>query len=109
MTNAGEDNVPDTIDELLGRQKARKVKGLGSSEEELLALSQQYRDEDLQRLARAKEEGRTEIISIEFPKPDVEAIRKWIQHTGEYESVEDFVRKGVWEDLENLPWEDLNR
>ncbi len=110
MTEENRKDIPDTIDGLLGRLKKRRIifKSF-SSREELEAWHNQEVVWDLERLDKARTEGRTETLHIELPKVDVDKIRLWINETGKFESVDDFMRRTIWNELDNLPWEDLRQ
>lgn len=108
MVEENRDDIPDTVDELLGRPKKRQNVFRGfQSREDLEAWRNQQVEMDLERLDKARAEGRTETLHIELPGIDIDKIRLWINETGVFESVEDFVRRAIWNKLQNLTWEDL--
>lgn len=106
MAEENKGEVPDTVDELLGKRIKRRKRGF-PTQEEWEAWRQQQKDRDIERLAKAKSEGNVEALHIELPKKDTELLRSWISKTGEFESVDDFIRRIIWDELDKLPWEDL--
>jgi len=109
MANKGNrDEVPDTVNELLGISRRRRniYRGL-QSPEDLKTWRNLQIDSYLERLDKARMEERTEILYVELPKVDVEKIRLLISEIGEFESVEDFVRRIIWNKLDNLQYEDF--
>ena len=108
MDEKNRDQIPDSVDELLGRiKKRRSIFGGFQSHEEFEAWRNEQIDMDLERLDKARAEGRTEILHIELPAIDVDKISLWINETGVFESVEDFVRRAIWNKLHNFTREDL--
>lgn len=108
MPDENSDRIPDTVDELLGRKKNRQnIFGRFLSAEELKAWHNEQIEMDLERLDKARTDGRTETLHIELPGIDVAKISLWISETGIFESVEDFVRRAIWNKLHNLTREDL--
>lgn len=108
MAEDNRDQVPDTIDELLGKKKMRQnIFGRFQNPEELKVWRNEQIEIDLDRLDKARADGRIEILHIEMPALDVAKIRVWINETGIFESVEDFVRRVIWNKLHNLTWDDL--
>lgn len=108
MSEENIDEIPDTVDELLGVLKKRRnvYRGL-QNREDLEAWRNQQINTYLERFARARAKGCTEALQIELPRVDVAKLRLWINESGQFESVEDFVRRMIWDKLDNLPWEDI--
>lgn len=108
MVDENKDRIPDTVDELLGKKKKRQnIFGRFLNAEELEAWRNEQIEMDLERLDKARSDGRTETLHVELPAIDVAKIRLWISETGIFESVEDFVRRAIWNKLHNLTREDL--
>jgi len=108
LAEENKDEVPDTVDELLGKHIKRRKRGFPTREERE-AWRQQQKDRDIERLAKARSESNIEALHIELPKKDVELLRSWISKTGEFESVDDFIRRIIRDELDNLPWDDLEQ
>jgi hypothetical protein len=100
--------VPNTIQELLKlRKKGEPRRSLSSGDRSREDELQEEQDERLKNFELARESSRTEKLSLEMTKQDLDLLDRLVSTEHKSESPEDLIRAIVWDTLDNIDWDDL--